>query len=622
MNRLYGYRVNMFTQGSSNRRLNSCSDHDGIGCVQPHIEKGECTMRRISIWLFACLAFGLYANAVEFNTDGNKEGWTSGNNLDSTEVKDGNLVVKIKAGKSDPFLSSPSGSWDADTITGIEFRIRFSVDITNMGGPAIYYFPASGQHGSFGYQILYPQEWNIVYIDFLSATQGGDSPKKWEGLINQYRIDFPDNIQEDYTVEIDWIRFVDDRIQTNNFEYGNLDPWKLEGKGTIDSYRVIGDQFFSEVTSVEVTGLGSDQYHSLSQDIGDGLKIAKGLQVSVVGAVKIPKDSWDANSTLWFRIREFDGTTENLSPATEVTVFDDWFEFQSALILKYDPSARKALSVQLYSKNPSGKKFYFDDIFVDVMTVPEKPIENAGWPVNAVKLAAGQKITIDGNVSAAEYKGAQALVMNANTVRGIQDPYFPQYNHNGQLVNAGMIAATSLDDFNATYYFMWDSEYFYAAVAAQDDNYSFVGPDPNGSDALQFVFAESPAIKETAQMYIPTLAAEGTDGNILAKNDFGGWITAEIMGLSEFVGKLDDQTSDWTIEVKIPWSAMKGDFTKDVFPPKLGDVVGFVVLCIDYDNGVLEFFSCNYPTFPWEGNGVERMYFIDQQTGLSQWSLF
>lgn len=580
-------------------------------------------MRKIGIWMFVCLAvFGMHAYAVEFNTDGDKEGWTSGNNLDSTEVKDGNLVINIKAGKSDPFLSSPSGSWNADTITGIEFRIRFSVDVSNFGGPAIYYFPSSGSHGSFGYTIAYPEEWNVVYLDFMSIPQGGDSPKPWGGMISQYRIDFPDNIPEDYTVEIDWIRFVDDRIKNNNFEYDGMKNWSLEGQGTIDSFKNVTDECFSEYASIEVTGLGSDKYHALSQNIEGGLTLAKGQQVSVVGAVKIPKDSWDANSSLWFRIREYDGTTEKLSPDTAVTVFDEWFQFQSSLVLQYEPSARKSLSVQLYSKNPSGKKFYLDDIFVDVVTPPAKPIENAGWPVNAVQLAAGQKIAVDGNVSAAEYQGAQALVMNANTVRGVADPYFPQYNHNGQLVNASMIDATSLDDFNATYYFMWDSQYFYAAVSAQDDTYSFVGPDPNGSDALQFVFAESPAIKETAKMFIPTLAPAGSDGNILAKNDFGGWLTTEIMGQSEYVGKVNSQTSDWTVEVKIPWSAMKGNFSKEVFPPNVGDVVGFAVLSIDYDNGALEFFGCNNPTFPWEGSGVERMYFIDQQTGVSKWSLF
>ncbi len=572
---------------------------------------------------FACLMLlGTPAWAWEFNTDGDREGWTSGQQL-TGEAKDGKLILTVNAGATDPFVVGPSGKFNGDVITGVEFRIRFSVDPTTAGGTSMYYFPAAGSHGSYDYgmHLLDPLGWNIVYIDYLNQNMGGDSPSPWEGQIDHIRLDFMQGLPDEYTVEIDWIRFVDSPIQNNVFEFGYLDPWKAEGQGTIASFQVTGDQFFGGLSSVAVTGLGSDQYHALSQDIADGLTLKKGQVVSVVGAVKIPKDSWDANSTLWFRIREFDGTNENLSPPTNVTVFDDWFQFQSQLALAYEPAQRKELKVQLYSKNPSGKVFYFDDIFADVQAAPVPVIENPGWPVNAVKLAAGQTITIDGNVSAAEYQGAQALVMNAQTIQGVPDPYFKQYNHDGALLNAGMVDTTPLDDFNATYYFMWDDQFFYAAASAVDDNYSFVGPDPNGSDALQFVFAESPDVKDITAMYIPTIAPEDAEGNLLAKNDFGGWLAIDIMGVSTVAGKVNPDTSDWTVEVKIPWSAMT-DFTKPVFPPKTGDMVGFVVLAIDYDNGTLEWFSCNESTFPWGGEGVERMYFIDRGTGLEQWSIY
>lgn len=565
-------------------------------------------------------ALGVRAWSFEFNEG--MDGWTTGNRIESIEAQDGNLVIQIAANSADPFVNGPQGSWDGDAITGVEFRIRFSADTTGVGGPALYYFPAAGQHGSFGYEIFEPGEWNIVYIDFLGDPQGGDSPMPWGGEISRIRIDFPDNIPEDYTVEIDWVRFVDDRILQNNFEYPGLQPWELEGQGDINAFTESLDEYFSGVASMGATGLGSDKYHALSQDIVGGLELEKGTLVSVVGAVKIPADSWDANSDLWFRIREFDGSAENLSPNTPVTVFDEWFQFQSTLELKYEPAQRSELKVQLYSKNPEGKVFFFDDIFVDIKMPEEIPIENPGWPVNAMKLSAGQSIVIDGDVSATEYEGAQVLVMNRDTVRGIADPFFPQFNHNGNLTNLNMIDNTSLEDFNASYYFMWDDEYFYAAVSAQDDNYSFVGPDPNGSDTLQFVFAENPSIKQAGSMYIPTIAPAGPDGTILAKNDFGGWLTTEIMGQSEFAGKIDADTSDWMVEIKIPWSAMQGDFANDVFPPHTGDEVGFAVLAIDYDNGALEWFSCNNPTFPWESQGVESMFFIEADTNISEWALY
>ncbi len=180
---------------------------------------------------------------------------------------------------------------------------------------------------------------------------------------------------------------------------------------------------------------------------------------------------------------------------------------------------------------------------------------------------------------------------------------------------------TPLEDFSATYYFLWDDEFFYAAISAQDDNYSYVGPYPNGSDTLQFVFAESPDETQTTNMYIPTIAPDNGAGEIDAKNDFDGWITNDIMDDSTFAASVDPETQDWTVEIKIPWGAMQGDFISDVFPPQTGDQVGFQVLAIDYDEGVLHWFAGNHPTFPWESGGIERINFIERPTAVDDWSL-
>lgn len=570
-------------------------------------------------FLAVCLAAP--ALGFEFNTDGEREGWTGGQNLQSVVAEDGRLLISIGADANDPFINGPTGSWDGDRISGIQFRIRFSVDVFGLGGPAVYFFPAAGSHGSFDYEVLEAGVWNNIYIDFLSAKPGGDSPQTWGGEIGRIRIDFPNNVPEPYTVEIDWVRFVDEHISNNNFEFAGLDGWEHEGAGDIDSFAVTDAEFFSEFNSVEVTGLGSGEYHALVQDIHNGLELEKGQLVSLVGAAMVPEGSWDADSELWFRVRESDGTNENLSPPTEVTVFGEWFQFQSVLELEYEAADRASLSAQLYSKNPAGEVFYFDDIFVDVRQAPEPVIENSGWPVNAVKLAEGQTIAIDGAVTAEEYEGAQAMVVNSETLRGVPDPWFPEFNHNGGLNNPGMLS-TTLDDFNATYYFMWDDEFFYAAVSAVDDNYSFVGPDPNGSDTLQFVFAETPAIQQTANMYIPTIAPEGPDGGPLAKNAFGGWIGTDIIPDSEYAGVVDADSADWAVEIKIPWSSMQGDFANDIFPPSEGDEAGFAVITIDYDDGALEWFSCNNPTMPWESQGIERIYFIGAETAVASWDLY
>jgi len=253
---------------------------------------------------------------------------------------------------------------------------------------------------------------------------------------------------------------------------------------------------------------------------------------------------------------------------------------------------------------------YVDDVFLTVVASEEEPPQVFTWPVNSVKLGEGQQIAIDGQVSSDEYAGAQVLVLNAQTRTG-PDPYFEGVTHDGQLHNQA--TETSLDDFSANYYFMWDDTYFYAAVSAHDDNYSFVGPNPNSSDTLQFVFAQTVDEVASRNMYIPTIAPDGGNGTPFAKNDFGSWITKDIMALSDYAASVDPATQDWTVEIRIPWSAMQGDFATDVFPPSVGDSVGFSVLAIDYDDGALGWFAAN-GSFPWSGLGLQPMYFVDAPT--------
>ena len=42
--------------------------------------------------------------------------------------------------------------------------------------------------------------------------------------------------------------------------------------------------------------------------------------------------------------------------------------------------------------------------------------DDPGWPVNCVKLSPGQTITLDGVVTPQEYDGAQAFIINDQTV--------------------------------------------------------------------------------------------------------------------------------------------------------------------------------------------------------------
>ncbi len=136
--------------------------------------------------------------------------------IQSVEAIDGKLIVTIPADTNDPFITGPVGPYDGDRITGVEMKMRCSYDIFSLGGPAVYYFPSAGSHGSADYDILVPDEWNIVYIDLLTAA-GGDSPMIWEGEISSIRVDFANFVPEEYTIEIDWIRLVDDRLENKQF---------------------------------------------------------------------------------------------------------------------------------------------------------------------------------------------------------------------------------------------------------------------------------------------------------------------------------------------------------------------------------------------------------------------
>jgi len=51
--------------------------------------------------------------------------------------------------------------------------------------------------------------------------------------------------------------------------------------------------------------------------------------------------------------------------------------------------------------------------------------------------------------------------------------------------------------------------------------------------------------------------------------------------------------------------------SRPTFPPNVGDTVGFTVLGIDYDDGAVGLFGTNAGSFPWEGNGLEAMTFIE-----------
>jgi len=536
----------------------------------------------------------------EFNTAGDTQGWwnVDPERITYFDVNDGALLLDLPGGTFDPYFFAPAGPYYAHSIGGIAVRMKWSGTQSDQQKPqhAVYWFPVEGGHGSRGFTVPVIDEWFVQYIDTHSF---------WDSWINDFRFDFG-HYDELVMVDIDWIRLYDEYIMNNGFEM-SLDPWSHQGAGDISVFSLATEQKVSGDTSLGIEGLGTDQYHCVAQDVEEWDRIPKGAALTLRGTYYVPADAWDENSVIWFRIKEYDGKVENLTGALTAPVLDAWTPFEHTLHTVYEPGERTTIQVQLFSKTPAGKMIYVDDVFLTVEA--EEPVseQEFTWPVNSVRLAEGQQITIDGRVSAEEYTGAQALVFNAETLTA-EDPYFEGVTHAGQLDDQS--TETSLEDFNATYYFMWDDTYFYAAVSVQDDNYSFVGPNPNGSDALQFVFGQTAQEEVTANMYIPTIAPDDGSGNPLAKNDFGGWITKDIMAQADYAGSVNAETQDWAVEVKIPWSAMQGDFETDVFPPSVGDSVGFSLLGIDYDDGALSWFA-GITTFPWTGGGLQPMFFVE-----------
>jgi hypothetical protein len=269
----------------------------------------------------------------------------------------------------------------------------------------------------------------------------------------------------------------------------------------------------------------------------------------------------------------------------------------------------------------------------------------AGWPINCVKLRTGQTITIDGVVTASEYDGAQPVVINTYTATGI-DPHQPQYRHQmfGTPSRPNQWRDTSLDDFSATYYVMWDDDALYVAVSVQDDNYqSREKFDPldndKAGDALQFTLSATAHDSHTSSLYIPTIAPRSkTTGRALAKNDFRSdvFIKNDLFGdpcdPAVYAGSVSDETQDWMVEIKIPWRVMTGAFAGDldkgdtdgngrnVFPPQLRDQIGFSIVAGDSDavggQKQLQLFATTHAdAWPWNFVGdktQETLTFIER----------
>ncbi len=550
----------------------------------------------------------------EFNTPGDAEGWSAKNDQDITffDVNEvdvdatpvGALLLDLPAGTFDPYINGPAGPYYSQRITGVAARLRFNGTAGDLAKPAdggqhtVYWFYVGGGHGNGPqFEISAADEWFIAYMD---------CSERWTGWIDNFRFDLG-HYQDYMMVDIDWIRTYGDYIKNGRFEE-TLDPWSPNDAG----FSLSSDQVQTGNTALRIEGQGVGVWHALEQRIdGWDTRIPKGAEVTVRGSYYVPAGSWAEGAQLWFRVNELRaGTTdENIAPSPLAQpVFDAWTPFEGSITTRHEPAERGHLSVQLFSQAPAGAPIYVDDVFVEVVASPTTEVEST-WPVNCVRLAEGQQIDIDGKVSAQEYAGAQPLVLNAQTLDD-EDPYFPGVIHQGTVVEGP--AEHPLQDYSGTFYFMWDDRYLYAAVSAQDDAVSPATGTPNGADCLQFVLGPVNALK-TGDMFIPTIAPDDGSGRPKAMNTFGGWLGQDLFAAgsgTEYAATVDPATRDWTVEVRIPWTALQGSFNPELFPPAAGDEVGFSLLGIDYDDGVLEWFGC-IENAPWTGQGLQTMTFIE-----------
>ncbi|MCK4501352.1 hypothetical protein KAU11_12700, partial [Candidatus Babeliales bacterium] len=80
----------------------------------------------IQILCFVCLILiTSQVKAWEFNEDGNVEGWLPAHA--TVEARDGKLVISVDTDTQDPYVNSPFGPYDANQITGILMKMRWSV---------------------------------------------------------------------------------------------------------------------------------------------------------------------------------------------------------------------------------------------------------------------------------------------------------------------------------------------------------------------------------------------------------------------------------------------------------------------------------------------------------------
>ena len=549
------------------------------------------TETKMCLCLIVCLlALAMPAWAWEFNGDNNTEGWTRYRSY--LDVNDGCLLVTAPTDLEDVRITSPAGPWDGNEITGVYFKMLPSQDVSALEGERIAFYTEVNR---FYQDYTFPGDPTQPAVVYLEMSGN----ENWTGhQISMIDIELPESAPESYQMKIDWIRMEGLYVANESFEYWDFENDKIMA-WTADAGYDFPDPMEPETVNSRdyaavLNGTGTEQ--TIKQAIKGSSDMAKGQQVMLTAAFKVPTAA-AANTKITLTIAE-NGANEGTVIAVDTV--DAYFEGTAVYTLQQEAADRQSLEAQVTIEAPSGAVIYVDDVFVDVVAeaMEPQPEIQTGWPINCVKLAEGQEITIDGIVTPEEYAGAQTVVINAETWNAV-DPYDPNLTHAADLFGSDQFLNTPVEDFNGTYYIMWDDENLYVAVTVQDDQYVFKGPFAQNADCLQFTLSQTPDDRYEPHQYIPTVAPRDADGNPSGKNNFNPakWYDYDLFQSSYVLydGHVDDETQDWSAELKIPWTEMIGDFLgdlvkgdsdgdgKNVFPPALGDQVGFTIQVRDWD---------------------------------------
>ena len=559
----------------------------------------------LQICVLGCMLI-LIAGAYgwEFNDNGSFEGWTP--EVTVLDVNDGRLVVTVDSTQNAPRITAPTGSYDTSILTGVYAKMRMSVPASAFTGNNLTRAQLrfiNSENGMANVSFSAPEDLTQDWVMYLNLSE----QELWQGTADTFYFDLPRRAPNDFQIEFDWIRWEGELVENESFEYWDSENDKIAGWTASAAYAFPNpmepDQVNSRDYAAVVTSTGNSE--AITQDIRDGLTLPQGQRMLAEAAVLVPADAAGTEVTVHVAEQGQDGQWSTGTPVA-VDTLDGYAVISSEVTLALNPADRTGLRVEVSITSPAGAVVYLDDIFVAALPALREPAVDAkhGWPMTCVKLSAGQEISIDGEVTPEEYQGAQAIVINAETANSV-DPTDPNFTHAmflGANLNKVGWHRTPLDDYNGTYYVMWDDENFYIACSVQDDIYTYVGSTPNKSDALQFTMTAG--IYDTAKpnMYIPTVAPADAAGNLQAQSSFNpaNFFEYEIFQNPEVLvaGKVDPDTQDWTVELKIPWVILVGDFPedmangdadgngRDVFPPVVGDVVGFSILAIDEDDGV------------------------------------